>query len=373
MNDIVTPNFTSLQKRGHYVDNRMDYSRVTRGCRSSSLQFVQTLPVPNPNATKLTFTGYYGAYQERYVPTIAFPDPNLVDQERLIALACIAARNGIAPIALQGLTSVAELPKTLSLIASVLQRLRQVRQGCKRGNLRLITRALGVRHTKGVNRRAWLKKSLEERWLEFRYGISPLVYDVQGAVKALDPDRDLTPRLVSRATRRDVQKSGTVVNRDQTWYGLFKYTFANTEDIQVRAYCHYKADMTYLPARDFGLTELPLTAWELVPFSFVVDWFVNIGDWLEALTPKLGIKILSEGYTVKRKLLSLRTVSWTKQTVSGNSYDASGSFLNSVDECERLNVYRVPYIDILYTIPPVNIKINVKRAIDAIALFGKMR
>jgi hypothetical protein len=154
---------------------------------------------------------------------------------------------------------------------------------------------------------------------------------------------------------------------------LFKYTFANTEDIQVRAYCHYKADMTYLPARDFGLTELPLTAWELVPFSFVVDWFVNIGDWLEALTPKLGIKILSEGYTVKRKLLSLRTVSWTKQTVSGNSYDASGSFLKSVDECERLNVYRVPYIDILYTIPPVNIKINVKRAIDAIALFGKMR
>lgn len=30
-----------------------------------------------------------------------------------------------------------------------------------------------------------------------------------------------------------------------------------------------------------------VTAWELVPFSFVVDWFANIGDWVLAQTSSI--------------------------------------------------------------------------------------
>ena len=31
-----------------------------------------------------------------------------------------------------------------------------------------------------------------------------------------------------------------------------------------------------------------VTAWELVPYSFVIDWFINVGDWLQYQTATLA-------------------------------------------------------------------------------------
>jgi hypothetical protein len=39
------------------------------------------------------------------------------------------------------------------------------------------------------------------------------------------------------------------------------------------------------------LRDVPQTLWELTPYSFVVDWFVNVGDWLQAVTPVPGLEI----------------------------------------------------------------------------------
>lgn len=33
------------------------------------------------------------------------------------------------------------------------------------------------------------------------------------------------------------------------------------------------------------MTDLAVTAWELVPYSFVLDWFITIGDMLTAFSP----------------------------------------------------------------------------------------
>jgi hypothetical protein len=35
-------------------------------------------------------------------------------------------------------------------------------------------------------------------------------------------------------------------------------------------------------AATLGLLDPELVAWELVPFSFVADWFIPIGQWMEA-------------------------------------------------------------------------------------------
>lgn len=31
-----------------------------------------------------------------------------------------------------------------------------------------------------------------------------------------------------------------------------------------------------------------VSAWELIPFSFVIDWFINIGDWVNSISPFAG-------------------------------------------------------------------------------------
>jgi hypothetical protein len=48
-----------------------------------------------------------------------------------------------------------------------------------------------------------------------------------------------------------------------------------------------------------GLTNPIAVAWELVPFSFAVDWFLPVGNTLSALTAGQGLTWLG-GYITKR-------------------------------------------------------------------------
>jgi hypothetical protein len=52
----------------------------------------------------------------------------------------------------------------------------------------------------------------------------------------------------------------------------------------------YRASFSSGNIRALGKTAFNplLTAWELVPFSFVVDWFIGIGDWLIAQSFTIG-------------------------------------------------------------------------------------
>jgi hypothetical protein len=73
---------------------------------------------------------------------------------------------------------------------------------------------------------------------------------------------------------------------------------------------HRLTGMTNLPHDSNAILELldragfhpdALTAWDLVPLSFAVDWFLPIGDWLEAASDRGWIKsvIFTGWYTVK--------------------------------------------------------------------------
>lgn len=43
----------------------------------------------------------------------------------------------------------------------------------------------------------------------------------------------------------------------------------------------------------FGVTDPLLLAWELTPFSFVFDWFIDVGSWLEAMSSLNGWNVLT--------------------------------------------------------------------------------
>lgn len=44
--------------------------------------------------------------------------------------------------------------------------------------------------------------------------------------------------------------------------------------------------------QQLGLTNPALVAWELVPFSFVFDWFISVGQYLQGITALHGVTIL---------------------------------------------------------------------------------
>jgi hypothetical protein len=73
------------------------------------------------------------------------------------------------------------------------------------------------------------------------------------------------------------------------------------------------------PANVFGLTNPLIVAWELVPFSFVADWFLPIGKTLENLTATNGLTFVG-GYTVTK-----RTDSSDASYTPGSPWFESGS------------------------------------------------
>lgn len=60
---------------------------------------------------------------------------------------------------------------------------------------------------------------------------------------------------------------------------------------------YYRRKMDETTESQLGLVpeNIPSILWESTKLSFVWDWVLNIGAWLEALKPKFGVDIL--GYT----------------------------------------------------------------------------
>lgn len=109
-------------------------------------------------------------------------------------------------------------------------------------------------------------------WLNYRYNIMPNVYLIEDVMDALD-----------RHGRRFIKASqfepytGTITLRGQP-----VHVEGSIRCVIKRAFSQLMADnsLTVISA------DLFVTAWEKVPLSFVIDWFVNIGDLLSSMNYK---------------------------------------------------------------------------------------
>ncbi len=55
-------------------------------------------------------------------------------------------------------------------------------------------------------------------------------------------------------------------------------------------------------ASRLGLTNPAAVAWELVPYSFVVDWFVNVGDYLNQFSEFHGVTLINPYHTIYTRM-----------------------------------------------------------------------
>lgn len=130
-------------------------------------------------------------------------------------------------------------------------------------------------------------------WLNFRYNIMPNVYlleDLHNLYESYNADFKTT---------RDKQAGFVTLDGDPSWSPL---------ELEYRENCVIKRGIN----PDIRFTSLThanfvTTAWELIPLSFVVDWFVNAGDLLTvSFSPNLSP---TQGATFGRKLNFEGTVS----------------------------------------------------------------
>lgn len=184
--------------------------------------------------------------------------------------------------------AAAEFQRSAGLVANTLIELVKAYSFAKKGRWRDVQRVLPV--TVGHKFRAH-SSAIADRWLELQYGWMPLLNDIYGAHVDVVRQAALVELRVSvKSTIRDEipeygvssDTSGHVVS----WSGKTRR--------MCKVVMHYEtlSKTKALLARG-GVSNPALIAWELVGFSFVVDWVAPIGEWLASMDADFGLKFLS--------------------------------------------------------------------------------
>lgn len=181
------------------------------------------------------------------------------------------------------LTSLAEMNKTISYVVGRLKDIAHIISCVRRKDFSFLRKAIPVN---------------ADPWLEARYAIRPLIIDAENAIRAFNNTGALV--VLKRASRHESidethAVSGTFSDSD------FSYSFSgNVVVTGVRkggAIGKLSADLPNL--YKLGMFNFATTAVELIPWSFVFQWFVNMSGLLASLNPN-PVYELQSGYTSVR-------------------------------------------------------------------------
>lgn len=166
--------------------------------------------------------------------------------------------------------NVAEGKQTVSMVVDAIRRVGQTLLELKRGRFESAARHLGVRPRPS---RKLDHKDLAGRWLEMKYGWEPMLSDVYSAATAFERLSN-PPRRTRVATGID---RNPLINASSS----SSYTMYDTSAEKTRLLYEMTEELS-MP-RSLGLFNPLSVAWEVIPYSFVFDWFIPIGTYLDNL------------------------------------------------------------------------------------------
>lgn len=142
-------------------------------------------------------------------------------------------------------------------------------------------------------------------WLEIQFGWLQLLKDATDAhnfLKNIDDLRKL-PRVSgysSRVVRRASKHSGPTSLYTGSKFPSHRLPvmYNDTLEYVVKCRADYAiGNLDHFIADSFGLNNPLEIAWDLVPYSFVLDWFLPIGDSLAALNSTTGLTKMGDSVT----------------------------------------------------------------------------
>lgn len=248
-----------------------------------------------------------------------------------------AAASKIGSSGWDTLTFVVEFNKTVALFRNFLQNLIN-----NLGRLNYTERSISV---------------LAKYWLEGRYGWKILYHDMIDIMKAVNN--------INEGRKRYRDAVGYWINlgpsRTDTFnvaYGSLQFNTQYTDKIGVRG--TIVADIE--PPR-FQLNPLT-TSWEVLTFSFVVDWIINVGQFLEAIS----FLALAHEYTGAEGIVVQRSFKQTSVWTPASGW--SGSWYTN-SEGTATYVHRKP--DSVATIPLPKVRLDNIKILDLCAIvIGKI-
>lgn len=130
---------------------------------------------------------------------------------------------------------------------------------------------------------------MQENWLAYSFGASPMISDIQSGLKAVNNyfDRPTSLHRIEGSARKQwfthkVQDTdftlGWMLRTSSRVDNQLTYKFVAGIDFKLLTGNNYGL-MEHLGLSDFW-TNLPSLGWELLPFSWIADYFSTVGEYL---------------------------------------------------------------------------------------------
>lgn len=143
--------------------------------------------------------------------------------------------------------------------------------------------------------------NVADQHLSIVFGMMPFVNDIKSSLKALR-EAEFTEevhRVNGSGSRESFSKrdlSNTNVGAYTTTVNKDYVTYLRVTN--VKAYISYKGTYSLQHKMGLDLNQIPFQVWQGIPYSFLADWFVNVGDYIAGLSALASVSITASGYTI---------------------------------------------------------------------------
>lgn len=249
----------------------------------------------------------------------------------------------------QWAVNMAEREDAVKMIASRCGQIAKSFNALRKGRVIDAANALGISRKilkRDVTGKRWSKpKDASKLWLEFHFGWEPLVQDIHQAATLCASG--LPTKKVSASASRTESFRGSAPAYEWAVSGGRKHVCRMQAEVSVS-----NPNLYY--ANQLGFLNPAAIAWELIPFSFVVDWFTSVGQCLGSLTDFVGLDVKN----------AFTTIMYTgSQTALMHQYSGDTTVTSRGVRCRRSLGIRKP-------IPVVNRAkgLSLTRGVTAISL-----
>lgn len=256
------------------------------------------------------------------------------------------------------LENLAQINKTRRSIVERAVQIASVAKAVRKYDFIGAARALRTPVPSGVSNR----KAISQNFLEFEYGWKPLFKDLVESADLLTTFTDLDIPLfgsakdfIHRVTQENAYAPGISTRTTTTIDGEL--------GVRMGAVARIVNPNLFL-ANQLGVIDFALP-WKLIPFSFVVDWFVNVEQVISSISDWYGVQLLTP-YTTR---FSRGTREWVvRQTLWNTSTGDVFDFTHTNLDQESVHMRRWPTI----SMPTLTMKpfkgFSLERGSQAIAL-----
>ena len=289
--DVVTPGFKKRMKKGEIINNPLYILTYQANATPLSWDYhILNIPYKDRCPTrddeglaKVNLESIYGSAKS--LSTYGtLPDIN-IQRLKDLAIAQAFANVDVSEAALWA--TLGELEETVTGLVSIFKRLLGLYGRLRRKEYTLILK------------KALTYENISNLYMEFRYGLRPLYYDCQQFYSAWCA---IVNKKIPRTTFRSRESESKETNSDTVIIVndviRCRKTTSIHRDVTVSAGVLTNIETTN-PLQILGLDKSVDAMWELIPYSFVIDWFFNVGTTIAAWTPNAGTRCLASWVCVE--------------------------------------------------------------------------